>query len=568
MKYFLVIIMVLSTSLIISQEKAKPKGNLSIGIESNLQYNLFDELENKLTEDNFRSNNYANISYAISNYTFGIQLEGYAPKAILNFSPSYDKQIGLATVFAKYRNKKTEITLGHFYEQFGSGLTLRSWEDRQLGINNALLGGRIKYNATNDIELTGLIARQRYGFKLSESNIYGINSEINLGNILNYKKTALSFGLSYVGKDEPYEGNPGFKASDFPNYVYTTSARIDFTKGGFYSNAAYVFKSDDVRINTGLVHEGIKFDGNAILLTFGYSKKGLGVSATLRRLENMLFYSERRAAGNEFNEQIMNYIPGLTKQHDYSLSNIYSFTAQPGTDFTTYLSTNNDNAEGHVNDGELGGQIDFYYKIKKGSLLGGKYGTKIAANFSQWTDLYTTITKTEESEYDTEYNTDFLYYRTLLFRDANIEIRKKWSKKVQSIFTYMNIFYNKDRLEGKGEGEVLANIIIAESTIKLGKGKSIRVEAQHLSTNDDKKNWMAGTVEANFSTKLSFFATDMYNYGTTKKHYYNFGTSYTKGKSRVSLSYGKQREGILCVGGVCRQVQAATGFNMSVITSF
>ena len=566
MKYFLVIIVLFSISNSICQE-TKPKGNLAIGMESNMQYNLFDESDNKLTEDNFRSNNYVNINYDIAKYSFGMQIEGYAPKPLLNFSPSYDKQIGLATLFAKYKNKKTEITLGHFYEQFGNGLTLRSWEDRQLGINNALLGGRIKYY-TNNIELIGLIARQRYGFKLSESNIYGLNSEINLSTILGYKKTGLNLGLSFVGKDEPYEGNPGFKAADFPNYVYTTSTRIDFTKGKFYSNAAYVYKSDDVRIKNGLVHEGAKYDGNALLLTVGYSKKGLGVSATLRRLENMLFYSERKASGNDFNEQIMNYIPGLTKQHDYSLSNIYSFTAQPGTDFTTYLSITNEKAKGHVNDGELGGQLDFYYKIKKGSLLGGKYGTKIAANYSQWTDLYTTITQIGESEYDTKYDTDFINYRTLFFRDANMEVRKKWSKKVQSIFTYMNIYYNKDRLEGKGEGEVLANIIIADATIKLNKGKSMRLEAQHLSTNDDKKNWMAGTIEANLSTKLSFFATDMYNYETTGNHYYNFGTSYTKGKSRISLSYGKQREGILCVGGVCRQVQAATGLNMSITTSF
>ncbi len=82
------------------------------------------------------------------------------------------------------------------------------------------------------------------------------------------------------------------------------------------------------------------------------------------------------------------------------------------------------------------------------------------------------------------------------------------------------------------------------------------------------KNWAAGTLEYNASTKLAFFATDMYNYGSTEDHFYNFGTSYTKSKTRVALSYGKQRGGLLCVGGVCREVQASTGFNLSLLTSF
>lgn len=570
MKYVFLFLITATITNSIAQQK-KQKGTLNIGVESNMQYNLFDELDETVTKDNFRSNNYVNFTYAFNKFSFGLQVESYAPKALLNFSPSYNKQIALATAFAKYKTKKIDATIGHFYEQFGSGLTLRSWEDRQLGLNNALLGGRIKYTITNDVEFTALIARQRYGFKISESNIYGFNSEINIGEILKNKKNNFNLGLSFVGKDEQYVGRPGFIAKDFPNYVYTTSTRLDYTAGNFYANTEYVYKSDDVRIkaSSNEVHEGAKFNGNAMLLTLGYSQKGLGVSTTLRRLENMSFYSERTAANNPFNEQVMNYIPGLTKQHDYSLTNIYVYQAQPGSRISPdYVSIEDGKAKGHVDDGEIGGQFDLYYKIKKKSLLGGKYGTKIAINYSQWSDLFTTITKSGEGIYDIQYDTDLLNYRNLLYRDVNIEIRKKWSKKLSSIFSYINLYYNKDLLEGKGKGEISANIIVAESTLKFKKGKALRAEVQHLSTTDDKKNWMAGTLEYNASTKLSFFAADMYNYGKTGNHYYNFGSSYTKNKTRIALSYGKQREGLLCVGGVCRQVQAATGFNLSLATSF
>ena len=552
---------------------AQKKGNFNFGFESNMQYNLFDLYEVAIDEDNFRSNNYFNVDYSINKFSFGIQIEGYAPNAILNYSPTYNKQIGLATAFAKYKNDKIETTLGNFHEQFGSGLTLRSWEDRQLGINNTLLGGRIKYNLSKDIQLTGLVARQRNGFEISDSNIYGFNSEINLNSFIKLNKIGLNIGLSYVGKDEDYiSTTPGFRGDPFPNYVYTTSTRLDATIANFYLSSEYIYKSDDVRIRTGgIVRENNKFDGNAILLTVGYSKKGLGISNTFRRLENMDFYSERNAAGNSFNEQIMNYIPGLSKQHDYSLTNIYVYQPQSGLSYSN-LEIDEDTGNiigGTIGDGEIGDQIDIYYKIKKGTLLGGKYGTKIAANFSHWAGLYTTIDKSQNyiSEYDIEYKTDFLNYRDLYFRDANIEIRKKISKKWSSIFSYINLYYNKKVLENK-EGVVHANIAIAEATHKIGGGKAIRAEIQHLWTNQDKKNWAAGTLEYNASTKLSFFATDMYNYGKNNEHFYNFGTSYTKGKSRFALSYGKQRGGLLCVGGVCREVSASTGFNFSIVTSF
>jgi hypothetical protein len=34
------------------------------------------------------------------------------------------------------------------------------------------------------------------------------------------------------------------------------------------------------------------------------------------------------------------------------------------------------------------------------------------------------------------------------------------------------------------------------------------------------------------------------------------------------MSYGKQRAGIFCVGGVCRNVPASNGFAISITSSF
>ena len=298
------------------------------------------------------------------------------------------------------------------------------------------------------------------------------------------------------------------------------------------------------------------FYGNAFLLELGYSQKGLGINATLRRLENMNFYSDREAAGNTYNEQIVNYLPGLTKQHDYTLTNIYVYQAQSGLSFSTVPQKA----------GEVGGQIDLYYKFDKKTAIGGKYGTKVALNYSNWYGL--------DAKYNAEFQrleTNFFGIGEQYFRDFNLEIRKKFSKKTSGILTYVNSFYNKKVVEEKGD-VVNSNIAVGEVTYKFTPTTSMRLEAQHLWTKDDKKNWAGATAEFNVNTHLSFFVNDMYNYGNEDEehqdHYYNIGGSYTKNRSRFALSWGRTRGGLLCVGGVCREVPAATGLTFNLTTSF
>jgi hypothetical protein len=53
-----------------------------------------------------------------------------------------------------------------------------------------------------------------------------------------------------------------------------------------------------------------------------------------------------------------------------------------------------------------------------------------------------------------------------------------------------------------------------------------------------------------------------------KVNYYSVGASYTHGRSRFQLSYGRNRAGMICSGGVCRYTPSYTGFNLLVSSSF
>ena len=351
---------------------AQQNDNLTVGFESNSQYYVDDEKTGDFAEKNrFRSNNYLKIDYSISKFSFGVQAEGYEPMSLLNYSPDFNNS-NVALYYAKYTSKKIEATAGYFYEQYGSGLILRSWEDRQLGINNALRGGRIRFYPTENVTLSALYGNQRSGFDVSDASIYGFNSEFNISSMLKSNSWNLDIGISYVGRKEEND-NTDYNFNDLTNAF---SSRLNFSVNNFYSSAEFVSKSSDAVI----IFDNIRNTkpGSAFLFDVGYGKKGFGINANFRRIENMTFYSERNATGNSFNQNIMNYIPALTKQHDYLLTNIYVYQAQPQISFQDFAL---------LKIGEIGGQVDLFYTLKKKTTLGGKYGTKIALNMSYWAGL-------------------------------------------------------------------------------------------------------------------------------------------------------------------------------------
>lgn len=554
--YLIAIVLCIPFLVCSQEEEKKDYGKLSGGIESNSQYYVDDpELGDFTEEDNFRSNSYLRLNYDYKNFFAHVQVESYEPNAILNFYPKY-VSTDIGTFALGYRNDKLQITLGHFYEQFGSGLILRSWEDRQLGINNSIRGANVKYSPIEALEFSAIYGRQRDGFEVSDGSIYAFNTEIDLSSVFKMESTGLDFGFSYVGRDEGLDvDNP-----DFNPLTSSYSFRLGVTKGNLYSSLEYIIKEEDVYVELGNIIEDKYFDGSALLFNIGYAKSGLGIDATFRRMENMAFFSQRDQSANVFNQNFINFIPGLTKQHDYGVTNIYVYQAQPRLTFNPLFKS-----------GEIGGQVDVFYNIKKGTTLGGEYGTKLAFNFATWSGLKGNSDAATRTYEDPE----FFGFGEKYFEEFSLDIKKKWSSKWSSIFSVVNTYYNSRYVEDR-TGELNATAVVGEVTRKFGKGKSVRLELSNLfsddKTSERAKNWAGGTLEYNFNSRLSLFATDLWNYGNPDEdlqiHFYTAGGSYTKGATRVMASYGRQRGGLVCVGGVCRFVPQNTGFSLSLSTSF
>jgi len=532
---------------------AQDNGYFFGGFESNSQWLLDDDgLNFEAPEDQFRANNYFKLDYTLGNFTAGVQYEAYVPSALLGYAPVYDGENGIGTYYLNFKNETIDVTGGYFYEQFGSGLLLRSWEERQLGINSALKGVRVAFTPLDYLNITGVFGQQRNGFEVSDGTVQGIDTNINISDALDMESIGLTFGASYVGRYQSTGTN-----DTIPSTVNAYGGRLDFTAGDFYGGIEANIKDPDVIANEGQLSSNKLYDGTSMQVDLGYAKKGIGVNATFRRLENFAFYSDRLAEGNIYNQQLINYTPALTKQQDYMLTNIYVYNAQPRLIIETYDQRS----------GEVGTQVDLFYSFKKGSTLGGKYGTKVAFNYSYWAGL--------DAEYNIEnrwYEAKFIGNGPRLFRDYSIEVKKRWTKEWSSVATFQNVIVDKGIVYGGPlgtEGDIQASIGVVEGTRKFEGGKSLRLVLQHLWTKEDRKNWAAGVLEYNFNSRLAIYAADSWNYeGDDEIHYYSFGGSYSKGRTRLGLNYGRQRGGLICVGGVCRFVPENTGLTANLTVTF
>lgn len=531
---------------------AQDSGNLFGGFESNSQWLQDDSGLNFLTPDEqFRANNYFTLNYNYGKFTAGIQYESYLPAPMLGFAPNLEGN-GIGTYYLNFKHESLDITAGYLYEQFGSGLIMRFWEDRQLGLNNALKGVRVQFSPTDFLHLKGVYGEQRNGFETSAGVTQGLDATLDLGQLLQLDELFVDLGGSYVGRYQDTQGS-----TTLPKTVNAYAGRIDLLYKNFTAGFEAVHKEPDVLVNEGeITNNEEQYKGSAILLNLGYSQRGLGINAALRRIENFGFYADRLAEGNQFNQELINYIPSLTRQHDYLLSNIYVYNPQARLIIQEFQQQA----------GEMGTQIDAFYTFERETTLGGKYGTKISLNFSYWSGL--------DAVYDPEnngYKSEFIGNGDRYFREGTLEIRKRWTEKLSGIYTYTNVNIDKGITDGSplGIDDINANIAVLEHTYRFGGGKSLRFEIQHLWTNDDQKNWAASLLEYNFSPRLGVYIADSWNYGGEDQiHYYNLGGSYTKGNTRVALNYGRQRGGLICVGGVCRFVPENTGLSMNLAVSF
>lgn len=467
--------------------------------------------------------------------------------------PGFEKDYagwGVPYFYVKGKYKNAELTLGNFYEQFGSGFILRTYEERSLGIDNSLRGGRLVFKPFKGVTVKALGGQQRRYWDYNDSWVMGGDVELNIdqwSKKMQESGTYLTLGASIVDKYEEDEDImvDATHRLNLPTNVLAYDLRANLQTGNWNILAEYAQKSQDPNE----INDYIYRKGYVAMLSTSYSKSGMSMLVQAKRSDNMGYRSMRRLPLSAQNTSYINHLPAFTLDHTYTLAAHYPYATNP--------------------DGEWAYQAELTYNFKRRTLLGGKYGTKVKVNFSHVHSIeQNPHTLNDMVQGSDGYGSAFWKWGdSKFYQDFNVQIEKKLSKDFKLNLMYMNQYYNKTAVEGHG-GMIHSDIFVAEGKYKLNNKLTLRGEAQYLSTKDDQGDWAFGLLELSFLPNWMFTVSDEWNCGETDLHYYNASVTFTKNAHRLQLGYARTREGFNCSGGVCRWIPASKGVTLSYNYNF
>lgn len=541
-----------------SVANANAQSNDGIAIHGSIQSDILVPQEDQKLgtgtyKDDVLTNTYADISLDSKYVEAGVRFE-YNEHPLPGFEPGF-KGWGVPHVYAKFKsNNGVDLTVGDFYDQFGSGLIFRTYEERSLGIDNAIRGARLNVSALKGVQFKFLGGVQRrYWDWDTDQMLTGTDLEINLDQYiksLRDKNITWMIGGSYVyldydqNKDKTIFATGSNNRLELPMSVHAFDLRSSLQTGNYNFLAEYAWRTQDPSADNGYIYRR----GNAVLVSASYSNRGVSALLQAKRSEDMAFRSNRFTTGTS---TFLNNMPAFAYQHTYALAALYPYATQAAP-------------------GEWAFQGEFGYNFKRHTLLGGKYGTKLKLNVSHIRGLdkdpveplYGTTLRGTEG-----YTTGFFKMGGLYYQDINVQMEKKMSKSFKLNLMYMNQYYNKTVIEGKG-GVIKSNIGVAEGKYQINKRYTLRGELQYLSTSEDQGDWAYGLVELSALPYLMFTVSDMWNTGETDIHYYMASVTASFKAHRLMVGYGKTRAGYNCSGGVCRYVPASKGLNVSYNYTF
>lgn len=578
------------------QDNEWKKWRITGSVQSDILVPQDDEtIGTEKTDDPILTNTYVQVGAVNKYIEAGARLE-FTEYPLPGFEKDF-KGWGVPFYYVKGNYKGVELTGGTFYDQFGSGLILRTYEERSLGVDNSLRGGRVVVDAIKGVRVKALAGQQRRYWETNPAWVYGADAEVNFHDYfprMMEHNTAFTLGASWVTKAEDSEtlsqtiteqvpvmenGQPVLDGNGqpvtvpqsmshnlvLPEKVGAFDVRANLRRGNWNFLGEYAQKSQDPSFDNGYIYR----NGRVLLVSGSYSKRGMSFQVQAKRSEDMAFRSRRSM---NLTSSMLNHLPAFTPQQTYSLATIYPYATQNVP-------------------GEWAFQGEAAYTFKKKTALGGKYGTTVKASFSHVraggtdmanpfgpgdADYYTYLKGDKPALMGTggAYESNFFkmgdekYYQEL-----TVDFEKKLSKTFKLNLKYLNQQYNKTVVEGEG-GMIKANIGVAEAKWNINRKVSVRAEAQYLNTNQDQGDWVFGLVEISLAPHFMFTLSDQYNGHVngvrneetgawedkgSKVHYFQGLVTYNHGAHTLRVGYGKTRAGYNCSGGVCRYVPAQKG---------
>ena len=283
------------------------------------------------------------LNYNHMGFDVGVRFDLFNNSNLLNPTDSYTAQ-GIGMWYVSKTINKLSITAGYIYDQIGSGMIFRSWEDRPLLIDNALKGVRLEYQITDDIKIKGFSGRQKNLFDTYSSVISGVNAEGFFG-LGEENKVTLMPGVGMVHRnhnDNVVNNLVNVLSTYHPNdsigvyyNTYAMSLYNTLTAGNFIWYVEGAYKTREVFFDP--LAERTLFSGNTTLGKFvlrpgniiysslSYAARGFGASVEVKRTQDFTLRADPFVA---LNRGLLNFLPPMAKIHTYRLKSRYIAATQ------------------------------------------------------------------------------------------------------------------------------------------------------------------------------------------------------------------------------------------------
>lgn len=490
------------------------------------------------------------LNYQKNDFNIAARYDLFNNSNLLNPTSSFSGH-GLGFWQVKKQIEKLTLTAGSFYDQFGSGLIFRAYENRLIGIDYAVEGIHAQYNISNDFFVKAFTGKQ----KGSQTNRFGTSPEIvkgvNSERIFHFHegKNRLMIGGSMFNRtiSKPVMNEIATEINSYPKddrfdpkyNVYAFNGYFNLGISDFNYSLEYNYKTNEAQRDENL--KLINKPGSIIYTTLGYAKSklgknkkaGIGINLQYRRIEH---YQLKVSPNQQLLNGLISYQPSLTRQASYRLLARYNAPAQ---DY-----------------GEEGIQAEVVWTIAKGKTLN--------LNFSKIHRLGGAFLGGEQ-----------------LYREYFVNYEQKFSRIFKGKIGVQSIFYNQQVYEGKDPTyhDVHTITPFMEMTYKLTSRNSLRFESQYLMTKEDLGSFVNAILELNMSPHYSFAVTDMVNVDPVRHeggtsisddivHYWTVFAKYNIHTTSFTMAYIRQVEGVNCTGGICRLEPAFSGLRFTLTTNF
>jgi len=534
------------------------KGRLTGNLEANGNFFIRDSLIGaanipQYDRQHFGADTWLNLNYQNWGFDMGLRFDMFNNSNLLNPTGSFTG-IGIGRWYVSKQIHKLGITGGYIYDIIGSGIIFRAYEERPLAIDQALYGIRLTYDILPDWKIKVFTGRQKQQFDVNQSVIRGMSVD---GFFKPDSTSNISFapGFGIVGRtlDDGSMNNlvatlntyrkedifiPKFNTYAFSFYNSLTAGPFNwYLEGAYKTKDAFVdpFQNRVTVLGDTILGRFVQGQGTVFYTSLSYAKKGLGITVEGKRTENFDFRTRPQEEGIR---GLMHYIPPMTRVNTYRLLARYAANTQ----FV----------------GEQAFQVDVHYRLNR--------NLSFNVNYSDIQNL----------------DGDQLYRE--VFTEVSYKYKRKWT-----LITGVQVQdYNQEIYFGKPQ-EPSVNTLTPyfDFLYKLNTSTSIRFEGQYMTVakkkgvRSDYGNWAFALAEFSVAPNWTVTVSDMFNISPgkispsdaltgekEKIHYPRFDVFYTYKANRISLSYVKQVEGVVCSGGICRLEPAFSGVKMGVNSTF